>query len=95
MKKAIQRWQSSILTMEELWYDKDDEDELYMDIAAREDVNENTLTAEELLELEKLDHRFRLALYPALRKAKLVEYYKRHGLEHSLKEWWWHVKEKE
>ncbi len=54
---------------------------------------EMQLTEEQKKELQELDERFNKALYPALHKANLTEWYQTRYADYPKEEWWWHVKE--
>jgi predicted Holliday junction resolvase-like endonuclease len=91
----LDRWKVSVERIEEKWYTYSDvmDDELYIDIAMRKNINERQLTKVERKKLEELDNRFRQALYDCLKKAEAVEWYKKHGAEQPMSDWWWHVEE--
>ncbi|MBP8975094.1 MAG: hypothetical protein KBG83_00100 [Bacteroidetes bacterium] len=91
----LDRWRVSVEFIEKKWYTYSDvmDDELYIDIAVRKNINERQLTEAERKELEELDNRFRRAFYACLKKAKAVEWYKQHGAEQPISDWWWHVEE--
>jgi hypothetical protein len=93
MNKTLKKWRSIVEWIENKMYVDDDEFEFENDLATRKTLESEKLTDDEKLELTALDERFKQALYPALREAKLLNIYYHRSNDYPIEEWWWHVKE--
>ena len=86
-------WKNFVQRLELKTYTYDDDTEFDYCFNERLALEDETITEEIKKELHLLDERFRVALFPALKKARLVNWYLHAGTRESPEEWWLHIEE--
>jgi hypothetical protein len=91
----LRHYSAAVDDLEACEYIHEDEADLDNDIAIRFEIEDawQEFTPEQRRRVESLDARFRAALWPALRQARLERWYRNAEPLFPESSWWWHVPE--